>query len=90
MWVVNSIPGAAADAGLGEGEPVAGHDLADAFQGGKGGVTLIQVRHLGLVAESGERTDAADTEHELLLDAGLLVATVEPCRDAGDQLVDSA
>ena len=47
---------------------------------GEGGVTLVEVCYLGLVAERRERTDAADTEHELLLDAGLLVAAVEPRR----------
>ena len=79
---MKSIPGAAATRRFGEGEPVADHDLADPFQRGEGRVTLIEVCHLGLTPEGCDGTDAADTEHELLLYTGLLVAAVEPCCDA--------
>ena len=87
---MNSIPGAAATRASAKESPSRVMTWRMRSKRGEGGVALIEVCHLGLVAESGEGPNATDTEHELLLDAGLLVATVEPGCDADDRLFDSA
>ena len=54
--------------------------IADALQHDEAGVPFVEVEHAGLDAERLQRADAADAEHDLLLDARLAVAAVEPRR----------
>ena len=54
--------------------------LADALQRDEGGVAFVQVPHRRRDAERAQRAHAADAENDLLLDARLAIAAVEPRR----------
>ena len=61
-------------------QPLALHPLAPELERGEGAVAFVQVVDAGRVAERPQRPRAADAEHQLLADAGPLVAAVEPRR----------
>jgi hypothetical protein len=65
---------------LGGLHPLAFHELPGALQQGEGRVPLVQVDHRGLDARDAQGPVPAHAEQDLLLDAGLLVAAVEPGR----------
>ncbi len=52
--------------------------IADPLQDHEGGVALVQMEHAGLVAQRLERPHSADAQDDLLLDARLAIAAVEP------------
>ena len=62
---------------LGERQALA-HELADPLQPEEAGVPLVGVEHLRLEAQRLQGADAADAEEDLLADAVLGVAAVEP------------
>ncbi len=70
-----------------EVEVLLGDVLADPLDTQEAGVALVHVEHIrggGQTLDGGERTDgphAADTGQQLLLDAVILVAAVEPVGD---------
>ncbi len=78
---MNTSPGAAATRASANDNPSRAIRRADPFERGEGGVTLVEVQDVGVEPESSEGADTADAQNELLLDAGLLVAAVEPRRD---------
>ena len=57
------------------------HELADALEAEEAGVALVGVEHLGVDAERVEGAHAADAEEDLLAEAVLGLAAVEPVGD---------
>ena len=67
--------------GLVEGQAVVDDRPAHALEAEEAGVALVGVEHLGVDAERLEGPDAADAEEDLLAEAVLDVAAVEPVGD---------
>ena len=65
---------------LREREPFGGDELADPLEDDEGGVPLVDVPDRRRDPEPPERAQPADAERDLLADAHLLVAGVEPRR----------
>ena len=89
VWVVKTVPARTAATRLVEGRAAgsAGQQLADALQAEVAGVSLVGVEHLGLGvagdrAVGAHRPHPADADEDLLPDAVVLVAAVEPVGDA--------
>ena len=58
-----------------------GDELADPFEAEEPGVALVAVEHLRVDPEGAQRPDAADAEDDLLAQAVVRVAAVEPVGD---------
>ena len=82
VWVVKMQPGPHRLDGLGVGQALARHELADALEAEEPGVALVGVEHLGVDADRLEGPHAADAEQDLLAEPVLGVAAVEPVGDA--------
>ena len=67
--------------GLAVGEARVLHELADPLEAEEPGVALVGVEHLGVDAERVEGAHAADAEEDLLAEAVLGLAAVEPVGD---------
>ena len=63
-----------------ERQPLSSHQLADALELQEGRVPLVHVPDGRLDAQRAQRAHAADAQHELLRDAHLHVAAVQPGR----------
>ena len=63
--------------GLGEGEGLLYHDLADALEGQESRMPLVHVRDHDVHAEGAEGSDAAHSQEDFLAHAGLGVAAVQ-------------
>ena len=81
VWVVKTRAAAHGLDGLGEGEARRRRPPADALEAEEAGVALVGVEHLGVDAERVEGPHAADAEEDLLAQAVLGVAAVEPVGD---------
>ena len=86
VCVVNTVPARTACNGLVEGEPSSCDEFADAFDTEEAGVALVGVEHLGRgraghLAEGADGAYATDAEQQLLLQAVLASAAVEPVGD---------
>ena len=66
---------------LGEGEVLLLDEAPDALERDEGGVALVDVPDRRLQADLLEGAQAADAEHDLLLEARLVAAAVEARRD---------
>ena len=64
--------------GVGKGHPIFMHQIADHLQRPKSRVPLVQVVDTGVDAQSVQRFDAANTEHQFLTNARSLVAAIQP------------
>ena len=82
VCVVNTPPARTASTASANVRPT-GDVLADALEREEAGVTLVRVEHLRVQTECAQRAHAADAEHDLLAQAVLDVAAVEPVGDAG-------
>ena len=80
VWVVKTPPGPHRLDGLGERQ-AAVDQLADPLEAEEAGVALVGVEHLRVEAEGPQRPHAADAEQDLLAEAVLGVAAVEPVGD---------
>ena len=86
VWVVNTVPARAACSASSKVRPCGLDELADALEAEEAGVALVGVEHLGLgragdAAERAQGAHAADAEQQLLLQAVLAAAAVEPVGD---------
>src|SRR5262249_25035955 len=68
-------------AGRGEVEVMLLHQLTDALQTTKRTMALVHVANRRRLAQGAERADPADAEDDLLADAHVVVAAVEPASD---------
>ena len=88
VWVVNTVLARTTVSAVSKSRPAAGgHVLADPLDPEEPGVALVHVEDLGRrqPLDLGERTDrahTADPGQDLLFDAVLLVAAVEPVGDS--------
>ena len=82
VCVVNTPPARTASTASAKVRPL-GDELADALERQEAGVALVGVEHLGLEAERPQHAHAADAEHDLLAQAVLGVAAVQPVGDVG-------
>ena len=86
VCVVKTVPARAACSASSNVRPCACDELADALEAEEAGVALVGVEHLGLggagdAAERAQRAHAADAEQQLLLEAVLAAAAVQPVGD---------
>ena len=75
------MPARTASTASAKRQPVVDDAPADALEAEEAGVALVGVEHLGVDAERVERPHAADAEEDLLAQAVLGVAAVEPVGD---------
>ena len=81
VCVVKMFPVVGDLARLGEGQVLLLHEAADLLERDEGGVALVDVPDRRLQAHLLEGAQASDAEHDLLLEARLVAAAVEPLRD---------
>ena len=87
VCVVNTVPARTAASASSNESPRPGRQLADPLQAEEARVALVGVEHLGLrvPGDRAVRADGAhpaDADEDLLADALVLVAAVEPVGDA--------
>ena len=94
VWVVNTVLARTTVSAVSKSRPAAdvGHVLTDPLDPEEPGVALVHVEDLGRrqpldLGERADRAHTADARQDLLLDAVLLVAAVEPVGDAAHVVV---
>src|SRR5207245_1515566 len=60
---------------------------ANQFERNEGRVAFVQMKHGGRNAHRVERVDAADAEHDFLLDAHVVIAAIKLCGDRAIEVI---